>query len=93
MGILPIKFETDLFRNTKVIAVCDNKRHLVCLPYSIENLHFIARVFGIKKHWFHKNHYDIPKSKIQEVMDCAKVVSSKEIVKIIKKKNENIKNS
>lgn len=58
---------------------CDNKRHLVCLPYSVENLHEMAVNLGIKKCWFHKNHYDIPKGMS---INCA-VVSPKDIVRII----------
>ena len=63
---------------------CDNQRHLVCLPYSIENLHIMAESLGIKKVWFHKNHYDIPKKRIEEIMKQCTVVSPKEILKIIK---------
>lgn len=63
--------------------ICDNARHLICEPYSIENLHFLAKELGIGRHWFHKNHYDIPVKRIEEIMEMSEVVSSKEIVKII----------
>jgi len=46
---------------------CDNNRHLVCKPYSIKNLHKMADELRIKKCWFHKNHYDIPKKRIEEI--------------------------
>lgn len=62
---------------------CDNKRHLVCVPYSIENLHKMAEDLGIKKCWFHKNHYDIPKRRINEIQSLCQIVSSKDIVNII----------
>lgn len=62
---------------------CDNARHLVCTPYSIENLHIMAEDLNIKPCWFHKNHYDVPKLRIQEIKDKCTVVSSKEIVNII----------
>jgi len=68
---------------------CDNQRHLVCLPYSIENLHKMADDLGIKKCWFHKDHYDIPKRRIVEIMERCEIVSSKEIVKIINGKKKN----
>ena len=61
----------------------DGKRHLVCKPYSIDNLHAMAKKLGIGKHWFHKNHYDIPKKRIDEIEKVCIMVSSKEIVKII----------
>lgn len=66
---------------------CDNKRHLVCKPYSIENLHKMAEMLNIKRCWFHKDHYDIPKRRIKEITRQCTVVSSKEIVKIIKNGN------
>jgi FMN phosphatase YigB (HAD superfamily) len=64
--------------------ICDTKRHLVCVPYSIENLHLMADSLGIKRCWFHKDHYDIPVRRIAEITAKCEVVSSKEIVKIIK---------
>ena len=66
---------------------CDEKRHLVCVPYSVENLHLMAKFLQIKKCWYHsgKNpHYDIPKKRIQEITAKCTLVSSKEIWKIIK---------
>jgi hypothetical protein len=67
--------------------VCDNARHLVCLPYSIENLHSMAEDLGIKRCWFHSGklpHYDIPKRRIGEITARCEVVTTKEIIKIIK---------
>ncbi len=63
--------------------VCDNARHLVCLPYSVENLHKMAEELGIKRCWFHKDHYDIPKRRIEEITSKCVVVSSREIVRIV----------
>lgn len=62
----------------------DNLRHLVCKPYSIENLHTMAEALNLKRCWFHKNHYDIPKKRINEIQAQTKVVSPKEILNIIK---------
>lgn len=72
---------------------CDNKRHLVCKPYSIENLHKMAKKLKIKSWWFHKkknglNHYDIPKSKIKKITTRCNLVNSREIVNIIRKNEE-----
>ena len=69
----------------KLEFVCDNKRHLVCRPYSVENLHLMADMLNIKRCWFHKNHYDIPKRRIQEITSKCTLVNTREIVKI---KNE-----
>ncbi len=67
---------------------CDNHRHLICVPYSIENLHMMAQQLNIKRCWFHSksshSHYDIPKRRIQEIQDKCKIISSREINKIIK---------
>jgi hypothetical protein len=62
--------------------VCDNKRHLVCRPYSFSNLAIMADDLGLKRHWFHKDHYDIPVRRMEEIMDKCTIVSSKEIVEI-----------
>lgn len=64
-----------------VNPVCDNKRHLVCEPYSLPVLHEMARRLEIGRWWFHKDHYDIPKRRIKEIMAKCWVVD--EILKII----------
>lgn len=64
----------------------DGKRHLICLPYTVDNLHLMAQRLGIRKCWFHKGrkpHYDIPATRYDEITAQCEVVSSKEIVKII----------
>jgi hypothetical protein len=61
-------------------------RHLICLPYSIENLHKMAEALDIGKHWYHTGkypHYDIPKSRIEEIKSKCKVVRPREILEII----------
>lgn len=66
---------------------CDKERHLVCVPYSVENLHEMARQLGIKRCWFHNHqdhpHYDIPKRRIEEISSRVEVVSSREILRIV----------
>jgi len=44
----------------------------------------MADDLNIKRCWFHKDHYDIPKRRIKEITEKCEVVSSKEILKIIK---------
>lgn len=44
----------------------------------------MAEELGIKRCWFHKNHYDIPKRKVNFVTNIAKKVTSREILEIIK---------
>lgn len=71
-----------------LVFYCDKARHLVCKPFSVENLHKMALILNIDKCWFHntkgKPHYDIPKLRIKEIMSRCIIVSSKEILNIIK---------
>lgn len=63
-------------------------RHLVCVPYSIENLHAMGEALGIKRCWYHPSaagpHYDIPKKRIAEIAGKTTVVPSKTILAITK---------
>ena len=68
-----------------MIYVTDKKRHLICVPYSIENLHAMAIKLNIKRCWFHKHHYDIPKTRIDEIEKKCVIVSKESIVDIIKR--------
>lgn len=63
--------------------ITDDKRHLICKPYTIENLHVMAKELNIKRYWFHKNHYDIPKRRISEIESKCEIVSPRDIVRII----------
>jgi hypothetical protein len=65
----------------------DGKRHLVCEPFSVENLHEMARDLGISRSWFHGGkfpHYDVPKRRIDEITAKCELVSSREILRVIK---------
>ena len=62
---------------------CDGLRHLVCVPYSRINLHLMAADLGIGRHWFHRDHYDIPKRMLQEVVPKCKSVRPRDILSII----------
>jgi len=66
-----------------MIFLTDGKRHLICKPYSIDNLHNMAKQLNINRCWFHKDHYDIPKRRKDEIESKCVIVSSKEIVNII----------
>ena len=69
---------------------CDRHRHLICVPYTIENLHKIAIKLGIKRCWFHNKqdypHYDIPKKRKWEIENSVDVtvVSTRQLLEIIK---------
>lgn len=44
----------------------------------------MAVELDIKRCWFHKNHYDIPKRRIEEIGKKATLISPREILAIIK---------
>lgn len=66
----------------------DSQRHLVCKPYSVDNLHCMAAILRINNCWYHNakhKHYDIPKKMFENFwLYPAKKVSPKEILKICK---------
>lgn len=67
--------------------VCDEKRHLICVPYSIKNLHIMADDLKLNRCWFHSGkfpHYDIPKRKVLQIQSKCDIISSRELLKIIK---------
>lgn len=68
---------------------CDGLgRHLVCIPYTVENLHLMADELDIGRHWFHRHpehpHYDIPKRRIEEIAARCTLVSTRDILAIVK---------
>ena len=68
----------------KLTYYCDTGRHLVCVPYSIENLHAMAKDLNIRRCWFHKDHYDIPIRRIEEITAKCNLVNDRTIVNIKK---------
>jgi len=65
----------------------DRMRHLICVPYSIENLHTMADDLGIGRHWFHGGkypHYDIPKRRIEEIAAKVVLIAPRALLMIIK---------
>lgn len=61
------------------MILIDNMRHIICVPYSIDNLHRMAEELGIKRCWFHKNHYDAPKRMHAQLLErfgttCPRVI-------------------
>ena len=65
--------------------VTDRKRHLVCLPYSVINLHKMAEDLDIKRCWFHGgNHYDVPKHRTDEILKRCVIGTQKDVVDIIR---------
>jgi hypothetical protein len=67
---------------------CDSSRHIVCVPYSVENLHAMADALGIKRCWYHAGasypHYDMPKKRVVELTAKCELVDSRAILRIAK---------
>jgi hypothetical protein len=67
----------------------DDKRHLICEPYSRADLHTMAAALGIKRCWFHSTskhpHYDVPKRRLAEIMEhpLVELISTRELHRII----------
>ena len=73
-----------------MIIYFDGKhRHLVCVPYTVENLHEMAKKLDIKRCWFHNAnwpHYDCPKRRVTQIADEDVIpVTPKQLLTIIKK--------
>lgn len=73
--------------------LCDTYRkdgrlrpHLVCLPYSIELLHEMARILNISRRYFDRDHYDVPIARVPEIMGRCTIVPTREIVRIARAK-------
>lgn len=67
--------------------LCDNARHMVCEPFSVENLHRMASALGIKRAWFHTGkfpHYDMPKKRVEELTAQCERMPQRTILAIIK---------
>ena len=45
----------------------------------------MAKTLDINKCWFHKNHYDIPKKRIEEIEKKCRIIDTRLIVDIIKR--------
>ena len=63
-------------------------RHLVCLPYSTENLHEMASALNIKRCWWHSGasyaHDDIPQRRINEITSKCEVITPRQLLAIVK---------
>lgn len=72
----------------------DGKRHLICDPYSIPNLHAMAADLNIGRHWFHRkardfpgmaaqvSHYDVPKRRQAEIEARCVMVTTRQLIAI-----------
>ena len=68
---------------------CDVNRHLICTPYTIDNLHSMAKILNIKRCWFHNSnypHYGIPLKRVDEIIshELVKLIDTKTLLNIIK---------
>lgn len=67
--------------------LCDENRHLVCLPFSWENMQTMLFQLELKRKGLSKTpgkrFYRIPFDRLEEIMDRCEVVAAWEILEII----------
>ena len=56
-----------------VEVLFDDSRHLIVKPY--DRLHLAAEILEVKRCWFHKNHYDIPKRRVAWFVEASRTSS------------------
>lgn len=64
----------------------DRQRHLICVPYSVENLHLMAAELNIARCWFHGGkhpHYDVPKGRLSTMDQHATLVTPRELLRLM----------
>lgn len=75
----------------KLEYYCDNQGHLVCLPYTIDNLHQMANELGLDQSHFKSHpkhaHYLISDNQKDTIMPQCHLVSSKHIIYIVRSRN------
>ena len=77
---------------SKLKPMLDRGRHLICIPYSVKNLHALAEQLGIARCWYHPGHhphYDIPRYLNEELKQRYGTVTPREIVKVIQAWHKN----
>lgn len=58
----------------ELLYLTDGRKNIICLPYSIENLHQMAKELGMNEKYFNKDHYVVPDHMVDEIEDkCGKV--------------------
>jgi hypothetical protein len=67
--------------------LCDENRHLICLPFSLENMKRMAFELELKRKCLSKvpgkRFYRIPLGRLDEIMHQCEVVAAWEILEII----------
>lgn len=62
------------------------KKYAHMMSDCTEELHEFAKLLGIKRHWFDRDHYDISPDQFHEaVMSGAKVVTTRDLVRLRQK--------
>jgi hypothetical protein len=66
------------------MLVIDEMRHIANDPYDLELLHKEVAAIGIKRCWFHRDHYDAPKKRFEELKKTLRVVSPREMLRLVR---------
>lgn len=70
------------------VYLADRKRHLVCYPYGLPELHRMAEDLGLDRRWFDSNpkhpHYVIPLTRLDEIFARCRIVRPRQILAVIR---------
>lgn len=72
------------------VWLADGRRHLICWPYGLPELHAMAEALGIGRRWFHPGrdgrhpHYDIPREREAEILARCTLVRPRDILWVIR---------
>lgn len=67
-----------------IVPMIDSKKRLVCMPYSVSNLHTVAKTLGMKRGLFRSSHYAVPASKLVEIQQKSVIITATQANMIIK---------
>ena len=69
----------------QLLFLTDGRKNLICVPYSVENLHSMAHDLGIPTRYFDRDKYKIPDVIRDDVEEKCEMVSSQTIFRTIHK--------
>lgn len=70
---------------TEKVYLTDGRKNIICLPYTEENLHEMAKELEIPERYFNKNRYTIPDTLRDNIEDKCSFVSSQTLFRTIYK--------
>lgn len=66
-----------------ILFLTDGNKNVICVPYSEDNLHKMAKKLGISNRFFRKTHYVIPDAIRDNVEEYCEKVTSKTLFRTL----------